>query len=504
MVHLHWLDITVLAGYFVAVIGIGLLARRRIKNLEDYYMGGRRFGKGLMIMFAFGAGTHADSAVALTAQTYKLGMAGIWYQWSQLFNTPFYWLLSPIFGRARCLTTADLYELRYGPSLGILYAVWGVVINVGFLGVTLYGSARLVEALTSGAIPSHWTVVGMTLAFLLYSLIGGLIATVWNEFLQGMLTIVMSVLLIPFVWSAVGGVNGIRTTLPHADALFRLVAPGEIGFYWIVVVTINQLLGFVSQPHIMSNNAAGRTELDNRIGFCAGMTLKRLCSIGWALVGVLAIAYYNGNEIHPDHVFGALVRDLLPVGFAGLMIACILASVMDNGAVFVLTTAALFTRNLMRIFKAKENPQLELRVSRIFSIGYVCASIALALSFTSVPSAVRFMWGLNPMIGIAFWLGLWWRKANRYGAWASFIAATTAWVLGVHKFGWTGDAGLPYVITFYSLAGFGVGAVVSLLTKPEPKERLDRFFLTINTPIGQEERLERFESGLKVLEGAAR
>jgi Na+/proline symporter len=53
----------------VAVVGVGLLAHRRIKNMDDYYLGGRRFGKAFMMMYAFGAGTHADSAVGLAAQT---------------------------------------------------------------------------------------------------------------------------------------------------------------------------------------------------------------------------------------------------------------------------------------------------------------------------------------------------------------------------------------------------------------------------------------------------
>jgi Na+/proline symporter len=503
MIQLSWLDILILVAYFMLMLGVGLYSASRIKGMDDYYMGGRRFGKTMMIMYAFGAGTHADSAVGLAAQTYKLGMAGIWYQWSQIFNTPFYWLLSPVFRRARCLTTGDLYEMRYGPSLGILYGFWGVAINIGFLGVTLFGSARLVEALTGGRIPLLWTVLLMTGAFVFYSLIGGMIATVWNEFIQGMLTIVMSFLLIPFVWWTVGGVEGVRATVPNADALFRLVAPGEIGLFWIIVVSVNQVVGFVAQPHIMSNNAAGRTELDNRIGFCAGVTLKRLCSIGWALVGVLAIAYYGQGKIQPDHVFGSLIRDLLPAGFAGLMIACIMASVMDNGAVFVLTTSALFTRNLLRTFRAEDNQQLELQFSRIFSVAYVCASIGLALSFKDVPSAIRFMWALNPMMGIAFWLGLWWRRANRYGAWASFLTATAAWVTGIHVFRWTGDPGLPYLITFYTLAGLVGGAIVSLLTRPEAKEQLDRFYLTINTPIGQEERLKRFEARLESAERAS-
>ena len=192
-----------------------------------------------------------------------------------------------------------------------------------------------------------------------------------------------------------------------------------------------------------------------------------------------------------DHVFGALVRDLLPAGFAGLMISCIMASVMDNGAVFIVTSSALFTRNLLRVFRQTENTRLELRVSRIFSVVFVSVGIGMAFSFDDVPSAIRFMWNLVPLIGISFWLGLWWRRANRYGAWASFATATAAWVIGLHGFGWTGDRGLPYLITFYLIAGVGAGILVSLLTKPERRELLDRFFLTINTPIGQEDKMVR-------------
>jgi Na+/proline symporter len=489
MLRLHWLDYGLLAGYFAVMFGLGLYSARKIKSIDDYYMGGRRFGKLLMIMYAFGAGTHADFAVGVASQSYKLGMAGIWYQWLQIFNTPFYWLLSPIFRRARCLTTGDFYEMRYGPSLGILYGFMGVVINAGFLSVTLLGCAKLIEALTGGGIPVVWSMCLMTAAFVFYSLLGGLVATVWNQLIQGTLTILMSFLLIPFVWTAIGGIAGIHAKIPNANEVFRLVSPGSIGLYWIVAAAINQMFSVAVQPHIMSNNAAGRSELDNRIGFCAGVTLKRICTIAWAFVGVLAIAYYGAGKMHGDLVFGSLVRDLLPAGLSGLMIAAIMASMMDNGSVLLLATSALFTRNLLRTFRKRENTRLELTVSRIFSIVFVSASIWLALSFQDVPAAIRFMWNLVPLIGISFWLGLWWRRANRYGAWASFLAALTAWVVGYRGFGWTGDSGLPYLITFYLVAGIGAGAVVSLLTPPEPPEKLDRFYLTINTPVGQEERL---------------
>jgi len=62
--------------------------------MDAYYMGGRRIGKVLMVMFGFGLGTHADTAVGVAAQSYNIGMAGIWYQWLHIFNLPIFWLLA--------------------------------------------------------------------------------------------------------------------------------------------------------------------------------------------------------------------------------------------------------------------------------------------------------------------------------------------------------------------------------------------------------------------------
>jgi len=95
------MDVAILVAYFIVVAVIGVISTRVIRNREDFVMDGRRFGKTLMIFFSFGAGTHADSAVGVAAQSYKFGLAGIWYQWVMLFTLPIYWLLAPIFRRAR-------------------------------------------------------------------------------------------------------------------------------------------------------------------------------------------------------------------------------------------------------------------------------------------------------------------------------------------------------------------------------------------------------------------
>jgi len=98
---LHWLDWLVIALYFVVVLLVGFLASRRIKNTGDYFLGGRSFNKWLVMGQAFGVGTHAEMPVSLAGAVYQNGYSAIWYQWKNLFITPFYWILAPIFRRFR-------------------------------------------------------------------------------------------------------------------------------------------------------------------------------------------------------------------------------------------------------------------------------------------------------------------------------------------------------------------------------------------------------------------
>lgn len=490
---LHWADLCVLAMYLVAMAGIGFYSYTKVRNQDDYFMGGRRFGKLLMMMFSFGSGTHADTAVAVASKSYHVGLAGIWYQWQQLLTTPIYWLIAPVFRRARCITTADFFEKRFGTSFGLLYTIDAIFINISFMGVMLFGSGRMIEALTGGAISLGWAIGSILACVVIYGVAGGLIAAVWTDFFQGILTVLMSFLLVPFMWHAVGGKAGLHEKLPDFQEAFSLHVAGEIGFFWIVMNAINSLVGMVVQPHIMANTAAGPSEFEGRFGFVSGILLKRLCTIPWALVGVLGIALYAGQDIPGDHVFGQAIRDCLPVGMVGLMIACIMASVMSTCDVLMISCSALVTRNLYLRFFANTGDADDDRMvlaARIASVVFLFFSVVLANLFDSMPQAMRFLWKTLPLLGMAFFLGLWWRRANRWGAWASFVCALCALLVGEFVFKWSGDQHLPNLMAFYLSAGFIGGILVSLFTPGESERMLDEFYLVINTPIGQEELLE--------------
>jgi len=257
----------------------------------------------------------------------------------------------------------------------------------------------------------------------------------------------------------------------------------------------------VAQPQILASTAAAKTEMDGRVGFVGGMILKRLMTVPWALTGIMAIALYGYNEsLDPDHTFGLMSAELLPVGCVGLMLACVMASVMDNCAINMLSFSGIYTNSIhLPILNPKADEKRLLLVNRVSSLVFAIISLGLSFLFTDVPAAMRFLWQTVPLMGIPWFFAILWTRSNRWGAIASFLAAMAASITAKVYFHWEGDAGLPYTITLYLTSGIVVGIVVSLLTPPESPRRTKQFFLLLKTPIGQEHLLR--EAGFREVPG---
>ena len=122
------IDVLVLVAYFLLVIGIGVVCFFRIKAQEDYFMGGRRFGRLLQTFAAFGAGTGSSDPVNVAGRTFTEGLSGMWSVMFWLFVTPFYWFTAVWYRRMRHLTLGDWYAERYdSKSLGAAYALFGIL-----------------------------------------------------------------------------------------------------------------------------------------------------------------------------------------------------------------------------------------------------------------------------------------------------------------------------------------------------------------------------------------
>lgn len=486
------IDIIVLAGYFVLILIIGLWSYSSVKDTGDYFMGKRRFGKILMIAHALGTGTHTEMPVSVAGASAQIGLAGIWYQFMWLFSTPFYWLLSPIYRRMRYITIGDFFENRYSSKLGVFYAFWGLLIFVVNIGTLLKGTGTTVEGITGGGITSSTAILIMTIVILIFGLAGGLVAAMWTDLIQGTFIVIMSFLMVPFAIldPKVGGFSGLHQKL--SAEMFSLVAPHEVTLFFVIMAVITGLVGIVVQPHHMAVAGSGKGEFECRMGWAYGNFIKRFCTIGWSFIGIAGAIIFAG-EFTPETrelVFGMSVTRLLPPGLVGLMLASIIAAAIGMTDAFMVDGAALFTRNFyQRYMKKTESEKHYLFVARLSSALMVLGGIAFALYIPNVIFGLKIMWKLNAYMGIAFWVGMIWRRANSYGAWTSMILSAILSLSVGETLPWGLGWSLEWESALYLPIGFATMIIVSLLTPEESKEKLDNFYTLIHTPVGEEKKL---------------
>jgi Na+/proline symporter len=441
----------------------------------------------VMIAQSFSVGTHAEMPVALAGAVYGTGASAIWYQWKNLFITPLYWIMAPLFRRVRRTTMAEFTEDRYGPAMGAMYIVFAVCFFIIETGGLLKGAGKVISQATGATAGVNDIVAGMTAMFILYSFVGGLVSSARTDLVQGLLIIVLSFMLIPLGWSAVGGLAGMKTSLPPFR--FSLSTPSGIGPWVIAMLTINGLVGIMAQPHMLATVGTGRDERTCRIGMLFGNFVKRVCTVGWMLVGLIvaAMAAQGSGQsallADPENAFGFACRQLLFPGALGLLVASILAASMSACSAYMVDVGALFTEGLYRPHLAPHRSDRHyLWVGRISGVALTLLGVLYAMFLIqSVLYTFLLTETLATFVGISVLGGIIWPRANRWGALASLLTALAVNFLLYFLAGERLDRWDPNVFLAALSAGIVALVAVSLLTDPEPAERTESFFTRLHT-----------------------
>ena len=375
MIGLSVADFVVIVLYISLMLGIGYWSMKQIKNQEDFFMGGRSFGKLLQVFAMFGSGTSTDSPVGTARNTFVGGLSGIWTVLNYLFCTPFYWFIGLWYRRYRMMTMGDFFEERYQSRLMAgMYAIFGLFFFIVWLSVGFSAASKTILALTPKPVQEltveeteeqglftrmielesrdykflsaedrgelenlrelkprgrfsylsgPMVIAGIGLVVLLYSWAGGLTAAYLTDLVQGIFIILLSFILIPFglhqISARFGGqglMDGFRLMhekIPEEffDILGSAYASDFTWYYLLAVTTIN-LVGIVVQPHmIVVGGGSAKDELSARVGIMVGNFIKRFLTILWTLTGLVALALYAGEIADPDLVWGHATLDLL-------------------------------------------------------------------------------------------------------------------------------------------------------------------------------------------------
>ncbi len=477
-------DLVVIVLYVVVMLGIGYWSMKRIKNQEDFFMGGRGFGKLLQIFAMFGSGTSTDSPIGTARNTFVGGLSGIWTVLNYLFCTPFYWFIGLWYRRYRMITMGDFFEERYqSRSMAGMYAIFGLFFFIVWLSVGFSAASKTILALTPK--PAHELTVGeqqelkqfermqqlagtdyvllsqaekqdldnlrevdpkgnfsyvngsliiifIGVIVLLYSWAGGMTAAYLTDFIQGILIIILSIILIPFGlhqlsarYGGTGMMDGFRIMHEKIPEEFFdiLGSPSASDFTWyyLLAVTMINLVGIVVQPHmIVVGGGSAKDELSARIGILAGNFIKRFLTILWTLTGLIALALYAREIADPDLVWGHATLDLLrPVGLGlvGLMIVALMAALMSSASCYILVASSLLVRNLYSWVVPERGETHYVLVARIFSAMAITGGIFFSIYYNDVFDQLKVAWELPVIFAATVWVAMFWRRASKAAAW---------------------------------------------------------------------------------------
>jgi SSS family solute:Na+ symporter len=470
------MDLLVIALYMAAMIGIGFYARTRAKTEADFLVAGRRLGPlfyaSTMAALVMGGG----ATLGGIGLGYQHGFAGAWLVFSMATGVALISLiLAPLINRLKVYTVSQMLEVRYGPMgtrlSGVVMLAYTLMISV--TSTIAYGAIFSV-LFDIDKVPA--ILMGSSVV-ILYSVLGGMWSITFTDIVQFVLkTVSIFLILLPMALWKAGGFEGLQAKLPASAFDWGSIGAASILNYLVLYVP-TMIIGQDLWQRVF-------TARSDKVARWAGVGAAGYCflyGIAGVLIGMSAKTLLPGL-VGRDAVYTEIVRNVLPVGLAGLVVAGALAAIMSTSSGALIATATVAKEDVMgrRSDVAGGRPHDEVRDSRVYILifGLVMATIASLLqdvvAALTIASDILVGGLLVAVIG-----GMVWRRGTGRGALASIIvgSATTLGSLAL-----MGDVFAKTPI-FYGLAGsLAAFVVVSLLDQPTPVAILAKWDQRVRAP----------------------
>jgi SSS family solute:Na+ symporter len=494
---LNTVDWIVIGGYFLVVLVIAAWAtwqeKRRQESSVDYFLAGRHAGWAIIGGSLFASNIGAEHLVGLAGNGAKGGVAvGQFEVLASLILLVLAWVFAPFYVRSGVFTMPEFLERRYSPAARYYLALVSIVAYI-LTKISVNIAAAGIVLTTLGV--DFWlgtlSVVAITG---IYTILGGLRAVLYTDFLQMVVFVAASVALMAIGLSELGGWQALREATPseHWDMWLPASHPD---FPWTGILFGAPLLGlwyWCTDQYIVQRVLSARTLVQAQRGAIFASYLKLLPLFLFVLPGVLAYALAQSGKVQfdtPDQALPALIRQMLPSGLRGLVVAGLLAAVMSSLSSVYNSCSTLITWDIYRKWRPSASDRELVLAGQCFTVLTVVAGI-LWIPFMKNVSRQLYEYlqsvqaYISPPIAAVFLLGISWRRATAAGAVASLY---TGFVLGLFRLvlelnyqslpdGFLKEIAamnfLHFAIVLFTVST-GVLVVISFLTPPVPSERLE-------------------------------
>jgi solute:Na+ symporter, SSS family len=497
-VSLNLLDLGVFAFYMIATVTLGFwVARRGRDTAQGYFLGNKTIPWFVIGASMVAADISSEQFISFVGGAYKHGIvlaAADWNAW--IIYSLLILVFLPYYVRTGVSTMPEFLERRYNSTCRYIFAIASVVgfiaaINAGALysgGIMLdsfFGDSlsKVLPKIVLGGnevSPVVLYIVFFAVTTGIYTIYGGLKSAAWTDFMQIIILLFVGFLVPVLALQHAGDMT--QFIRDHNEHFQVFKPPGHKPFPFTGVFT-----GFLSvgiwysctSQHMVQRVLAAKDEWHARIGVvCAGF-LHVILPFFFIVPGIVALKLYPDLP-HPDQAYLRLVRDLIPSGLKGLLLAGMAAALMGHVATVLNSASTVVTLDLYKKLSRHEvTEKQQVRVGRWSGVLVLAASIWIAIIFTQQPDTTLFekiqtvLFFIAPPFAVVFTLGILWRRANGTAAIATMILGfVCSWALLqfelLGRFNTFNHRALACWILCMT-----VMIVTSLLTAPPPKEKTE-------------------------------
>jgi SSS family solute:Na+ symporter len=509
--NLQVIDYLVIVIYFLFVIGIGLLLKKRVKTGNDFLMSNRNIPLWIASLAFISANLGAQEVLGMAANGAKYGM----------YTTHFYWLgaafamiflgiyMMPFYYGSKARSVPEYLKLRFDEKTRTFNAVTFAAMTVFSSGVSLYALALLMEVILGWNFNvSIWLAAGIVL---IYTYLGGLTSAVYNEVLQFFLIVLGILPVVILGMDRAGGWEGIVQNVDNAKLhLWQGMGSASTNPMGVDAFSLVFGLGFVlafgywctdflvvQRAMITRNlNEARRTPIIAAVP-------KILMPAVVILPGIILLALQKTagpNFALPTDANGGpnynmalpvMLQNLYPSGILGVGITALIASFMSGMAGNVTAFNTVWTFDIYQShIRRNASERHYLNVGKATTVVGILISVAtayVARGFNSIMDLLQLVFSfVNAPLFATFFLGMFWKRTTANGAFWGLVSGTAAaaithgltvaegkggWITQVHEY-YSGTsqafniAGISFIVCFL------VTVLVSLFSRPKRDEEL--------------------------------
>jgi solute:Na+ symporter, SSS family len=386
---MHWIDFLIFGIYFSVILAVGIYFYLKNQSREDYYVGGRDISASHVGLSIVATDVGGGFSIGLGGLGFTMGLAGSWLLFTGLIGA---WLaavliipkLKNLDMEKNFFTYPDFLLHIYNRKVAIFAALISGIGYLGFTAAQVLAGAKL----AAGSLFSDFTFMDplqfslfiMTAIILIYTVLGGIKAVIYTDTIQWI--VLLSGLLFfgsPIIWYKLGGWEVISGSLPESHFSLLNITPVTLINWFFTIVPI----WFIAMTLYQRAFACRNIREAKRAFFIAGLFEYPIMAFIGVSLGLLGRVVFPAVE--PEMALPMLLRDILPVGVSGFVLAAYFSAVMSTADSCLIASSGNFVNDLIeKILPGEISHKAMIRISQVVTLAIGILALILASAFTTI------------------------------------------------------------------------------------------------------------------------